>query len=193
MANINNKMSTSLIKPKINRPVFFQRVRLTFFSGKLSQSQVNGFEHILNEWENRGLSDFRWLAYMLGTCYHETAKTIQPIEEYNKGKGRAYGRTVNGHIYYGRGWVQLTWLKNYKTFADLLKVDLVNHPELALDCTIATQILFEGMIKGLFTGRKLSDYFNGDTDWLNARKIINGLDCAEIIGMYGKRFLAALS
>jgi hypothetical protein len=51
---------------------------------------------------------------------------------------------------------------------------------------------------GLYTGKKLADYFNeltiGATDqlWINARKIINGLDCAETIAGYAKVFFAAV-
>jgi hypothetical protein len=38
------------------------------------------------------------------------------------------------------------------------------------------------MMDGWFTGRKLSNYFLGDTaDYVNARKIINGLDQADKI------------
>lgn len=195
-------MATSVTKIKIDRRKFYQNVRQSFFAGKISQMQVDGMDHILNEWENRALTDLRWLSYILATVYHETAKTMQPIEEYGKGKGRAYGRPVNGRIYYGRGFCQLTWPKNYKMFSDLLHIDLLNHPELALDCTVAGHILFEGMIKGLFTGKKLADYFDdkilvdheeNEKKWFNARRIINGIDCAELISVYGKRFYAALN
>ena len=35
----------------------------------------------------------------------------------------------------------------------------------------ATNIMFIGMIKGLFTGKSLANYFNQTTeDWVNARK-----------------------
>ncbi len=44
------------------------------------------------------------LAYVLATTIHETARTMQPIEEYGRGKGRAYGPTG----FWGRGFVQLT-------------------------------------------------------------------------------------
>jgi hypothetical protein len=46
-----------------------------------------------------------------------------------------------------------------------------------------------GMIKGLFTGKKLSDYLT-DTkkDYFNARRIINGLNEAEHIKKYAKDF-----
>jgi putative chitinase len=193
-------MAVSVGTKKINRDVFYKRVRVSVFNGRLSQSQVNGMEAIFNEWESRGLQDYRYLAYMLATCYHETGHTLQPIEEYDKGGNRAYAKPdpTTGKIYFGRGFVQLTWIKNYKTMGNLLGVDLVNHPEKALDLRIATDILFEGMLKGLFTGRKLSDYFNDKPEtkqnpyWLNARRIINGTDRAELIEGYGRTFYAAL-
>ena len=54
-------------------------------------------------------ADLRWLAYILATDYHETAYTMQPIEEYGKGAGYDYGEPdpVTGEIYFGTGLVQL--------------------------------------------------------------------------------------
>lgn len=176
----------------IDRKTFFDHVRKLPFPGTISQSQVAGCIAILEEAERRK-TDFRCLAYMLATAYHETAHTMQPIAEYGRGKGRAYGEPVNGKIYYGRGYVQLTWVKNYEVMGALLKVDLVSNPELALNPGVAAQIMFEGMVRGSFTGKKLSDFFNdAKTDWANARKIINGLDRAEMIASYARQFHGAL-
>jgi putative chitinase len=52
--------------------------------------------------------------------------------------------------------------------------------------------MITGILKGLFTEKKLSDYLNKDTDWINARRIINGLDKAELIAVYAKKFYTAL-
>jgi len=181
----------------INRDNFFAVVRNNLFHGSLKQSQVNGMTAILDEWEkNYSNNDDRFLAYMLATTFHETATTMQPIEEYGKGAGRPYGKPdpVTGKVYYGRGFVQLTWKENYTKFAKLLGADLVNAPELALDLTNATKVMFVGMTKGLFTGKKLGDYFAGTTeDWVNARRIINGVDRAALIAGYGKTFYGAIS
>ena len=113
----------------INRKFFFDHVRCHLFDGKLRQSHVDGFNAILAEWERKyAKKDDRWLAYMLATTHHETDRTMQPIEEYGKGKGRTYGvaDSVTGHTYYGRGFVQLTWKSNYQSMGKKLKVDLVN-------------------------------------------------------------------
>jgi hypothetical protein len=180
----------------IDPRIFFDGVRATLFAGRLSQGQVDGMNAILAEWTRRQLTDLRWLAYMLATVYWETAHTMWPIEEWGKGRGYTYGLSdpVNGQAYYGRGFVQLTWRRNYEVMGRLLKVDLVNRPERALELPIATQILFEGMLRaesgvGDFTGLALEDCFNAATeDWDRARAIINGRDhYAEIAGI-GRQF-----
>src|ERR1044071_1113225 len=107
----------------MNREAFFAAVRHAPFDGRLSQLQVDGMNAILDAWEQRfsqssssavgrpppGTGDRRWLAYMLATTFHETARTMQPIREFGRGRGTRYGTT-----YYGRGFVQLTWEANYR-------------------------------------------------------------------------------
>jgi len=191
----------------MNEKNFYISIRLSLFNGKIKPLQFNGIDAIMDEWNKRQLTDMRWLAYILATVFHETAKTMQPIEEYGKGRNRTYGHRVKHsgkpytdtqNIFYGRGFVQLTWYENYQRFSKLLGVDLINHPELSLDLKISTQILFEGMTRGVsrvgdFTGKSLEDYFNDKKeDWVNARRIINGVDCAVIIASYAKDFYKAL-
>jgi hypothetical protein len=46
-----------------------------------------------------------------------------------------------------------------------------------------------GMRLGSFTGKKLADYIHGGkADYVNARRIINGLDRAQTIAQYATRF-----
>jgi putative chitinase len=163
------------------------------FGTSLSQGQVAGIEAILDEAEKRGTMRAH-LAYMLATVYHETAHTMQPIEEYGRGKGRKYGVPAGpyGRVYYGRGFVQLTWLANYEKAGRKLGIDLVKFPERALELRIATAIMFDGMAEGWFTGKKLSDYDGARYDFINARRIINGTDRAEQIAKYARAFEAAL-
>lgn len=180
----------------INRDRFFPAVRAGVFGGNLTQGQVDGLNAILDGWEaKQELTDLRWLGYMLATTKHETDSTMQPIEEYGHGAGRAYGvpDPQTGKIYYGRGYVQLTWKTNYEKMRAITGADLVNHPEHALDPIIAAIIMFEGMERGLFTGVGLSHYFNAErTDWVNARRIINGTDRAEHIAAIARAFFSAL-
>lgn len=175
--------------PPMNRKEFFDKARSNPFGGALSQSQVEGMTVILDEWDRRRLSDLRQLAYMLATAFHETARTMQPIREYGRGKGMKYGTT-----YYGRGFVQLTWKANYQKAKDRFGEDFVGNPDLALRPDLAAKIMFSGMTEGWFTGKELSDYINADgCDYKGARKIINGTDKAVTIAGYAASFEKAIA
>lgn len=173
---------------------FYDAVRSNLFNGSLSQSQVSGLDTIVSQAAARSVPLVH-LAYILATAFHETAQTMQPIAEYGKGKGRSYGIPDGPYklVYYGRGYVQLTWLKNYQKAGKAVGVDLVQFPERALEPAIAAPIMFDGMQEGWFTGKKLSDYLSGAVkDYVNARRIINGTDKADLIAGHATRFEAAL-
>lgn len=88
--------------------------------------------------------------------------------------GRLGNGRFEGFKYRGRGFVQITGYVNYKKFGELLEVDLNSNPDLAKDVNIGAQILYKGMVDGLFTGRKLSGYINsGKIDYFTAREIVN--------------------
>jgi hypothetical protein len=73
-------------------------------------------------------------------------------------------------------------------------LDLVNNPALALQPGTAYKIMSLGMTRGLFTGKKLPDYLNDEkADYVDARRIINGLDRAELIAGYSEKFEKILS
>lgn len=178
----------------INREKFFNAIRHSPFPGKLNAGQVKGITFILDEWERRKWKDLRWLAYMLATTKWETAHTMLPISEMGS---QAYLRGKKYWPWIGRGFVQLTWKRNYEAMRqgvlDLTGLDIVENPEKAKDIQAAAYIMFEGMLKGTFTTKKLGDYFNDQvTDWHNARKIINGLDKATQIAAIAKEFYADL-
>lgn len=196
----------------INRQIFFNSYRENV--GKLSVIQVEGLNALLAEvekdsyfqvWTNQKINE---LAYMLATVRHETANTFKPIEEfgsdkylekYDTGKlAKALGNTPaddgDGQKYKGRGFVQITGLANYKKASDKLKIDLVKHPEKTLEPSIAYRVMSLGMREGWFTGKKLDDYIPGKfPDFFNARKIINGLDKANVIMSYALVFKEVLS
>lgn len=178
----------------MDRAKFFEGIRNGPFPGKLTTDQVDGIDTLLTVFDEEDIIDLHWRAYMLGTAYHETAHTMQPIAEYGHGHGHKYGIPVNGHVYYGRGYVQLTWDYNYKTMGHILGVDLLNNPDLAMQPDIAGKIMLEGMIHGTFTGKALKDYFHeGHVDFIGARHIINGTDRAKLIAGYAEQFLEDLT
>jgi putative chitinase len=195
----------------IDRPAVLAAVTPTLFAGKLSRQQEEGIHTIISRFEAlRPGGDIRHLAHILATAQHETGRTMQPVHE--KG-GAAYltrmyditgarpalalrmGNTTpgDGVRYAGRGHVQLTWKRNYRDAGAKLGVDLVGNPDRALEPELSADILIRGMTEGWFTGRKLADYLHGATaDWRGARRVVNGLDRADLIAGYAKAYLAAL-
>lgn len=158
--------------------------------GALNERQKAGIAFLLDTlMTDSDITDLRHAAYMLATTKHECAGTWQPIAEYGKGAGKKYGipDPQTKQTYYGRGYVQLTWKENYQAMGQALGVDLVGNPDMAMVPEIAYKIMSRGMRKGSFTGVKLSTYINGDKcDYTLARKIINGLDCANRIAEYAQ-------
>lgn len=149
---------------------------------------------------DKDITNIRWMAYMLATTMHETDRTWLPIEEYGKGGIRPYAKEIEvtdkagkkyKNVYYGRGYVQLTWEKNYKDMSKALELgdELHIHPEKALEPDVAYQILSQGMRNGSFTAKKhkLSDFIIGTSaDYFHARRIINLLDKAQLIQSYAE-------
>lgn len=102
---------------------------------------------------------------MMATVKHECANTWQPIEEYGKGAGHDYGKLASvkgsdGEMYsnnfYGRGFVQLTWVFNYLRLGKALGLGdkLLCHPEKVLELETAYQILSAWMVGGYSANRK---------------------------------------
>lgn len=179
---------------KVDKQFFFENYKKYF--GSLNQEQVDNLNILIDEYDSDdAMERLTFFAYLLATIYHETAATLKPIAEYGKGKNRSYGKpdSETGKTYYGRGFCQLTWRYNYKKLGDLLGIDLENNPDMAMEVSTATKIIFIGMEKGLFTGKKLSNYFTDDkSDFVTARKIINGMDRANLIAGYAKKFMDCL-
>lgn len=194
---------------KFDSDIFFAEVSKRL--GKLSASQQEGLTYLIDKLVSdfNVIADPRQVAYILATAKWETAHTLKPIYEIppksiagdaakieayfnDKYSGRAdLGNTesTDGFTYRGRGYVQLTGRKNYKQIGDVVGVDLETNPDAALSPNTAYTIMTLGMQQGLFTGKSISDYITDDkTDYVNARRVINGTDKAGPISSLAKKF-----
>ncbi len=132
-------------------------------------------------------------AYVIATTEWETARTFKPVRESywwdnQHGFAKAEEMRRNHHNirryfpYYGRGFVQLTWRGNYQRYSNILGIDLVSNPDLAMNPNVSLFILCHGFKHGIFTGRRLEHYVNSkQKDFINARRVINGTDKAREI------------
>jgi len=152
---------------------------------------------ILRVAQEEGLSQEQ-TAYVLATATHENNLGFFP-EELSSGaqyEGRSdlgNNQPGDGVRFKGRGYVQITGRRNYADWSQRLGIDLVNNPELAADKDIAAQILVIGMRDGTFTGRSLGQYVNeNQSDFTNARRVVNGTDKASLFAGTAQRYNGAL-
>lgn len=158
---------------------------------KYVQLQVDSINAIICNCNRSSLTKEQ-ICYVFATAYHEAYNPsipnsrITPIKEFG---GESYLKSKRYYPYFGRGFVQLTWLENYRKQGLRIGADLVNNPDKVLDVEISADILAWGMKHGDFTGKKLSDYINAEKkDYINARRIINGTDKKELIASYAVKF-----
>ena len=190
------------------------------FGPRLSQPQVTGIEAILDACFRYGVDDPHHVCYILANVYRETGGYMFPIKETvyashkdkNPSDKTVIARLNKAYVagklpwvknpywengWFGRGQLQITHKSNYEKMGKRLDVDLVSHPEKALDPNISADIAVVGMSEGLFTGKKLSDYkFPDDVEnppAENPRRIVNGKDGTdEQVAGYYRTFYAAM-
>ncbi|MEM7296007.1 MAG: carboxypeptidase [Pseudomonadota bacterium] len=132
-------------------------------------------------------------AYVLATAYWETARTMEPVreafwlgDEWRKANLRYYP-------WYGRGFVQLTWERNYHKAGAKLDLDLTTDPDKVMEPETSAAILVLGMQQGWFTGKKLDDYITLQrSNYRGARRIVNGTDKAAAIAEIAREYEESL-
>ena len=150
---------------------------------KLTKAQGDAVRLLVLECEKQGITDARQIAYVLATVYHECR--FKSIKEIRAQPGTVVYKMQQRYWpsgFYGRGFSQLTWRKNYQKFSPVVGVDLVKNPDMALVPQIGAKIIIHGMRRAMFTGKDLDNYFNPTTtDWFNARRIVNGVFRAQMV------------
>lgn len=181
---------------------FFASVRSSFVP--LEKPQVEGFEAILKAMTGWPLS---WTAYGLATAWHETDAKMQPVREahwlseaWRKNNLKRYWP------HYGRGYVQITWLKNYEWLdkasaaAGLTKPgEVLADLDLAMRPDIAALALRLGLEEGRYDaqGKRIADRLPAAgraarDQYVKARYLVNIQDKAGEIADYALKFEHAL-
>jgi len=174
---------------------FLLRTNQSNSAGNYDFSTKQGTQKaIFSECRKKGLTLNYQIAYVLATVEHETAKTFQPVREAFWLTEDWRRKNLKYYPYYGRGYVQITHDYNYQKYSNILGADLLRSPDLVMQPKNALFILIDGMAKGRFTGKRLGEYVNGSqTDFLRARRVVNGNDKAHHIANLAESWLGKMS
>lgn len=190
----------------MDRAIFFATIRRKS-GAPLTPSQVSGMGAILDIIAGSPLA---WAAYMLATAWHETNAKMIPVREAYWLSEDWRKRNLRYYPWYGRGYPQITWEANYiRADKELAAAGLIKPGELLADLDIALLptpaafIMRKGMEDGWFTKSKDGKVYNlarmlpkkgvaTRDQYMQARRIINGMDKADLVEDYAQWFERAL-
>lgn len=191
----------------MDRAKFYATFKAKAKLSRLTPELVSGMEAVLDVCEGLPLA---WQAYMLATAWHETNGKMLPVREAYWLSEAWRKRNLRYYPHYGRGYVQITWFPNYDradqelSAAGLIKrFDLRDNLDRAMEPKLAAFIMRQGMTEGWFTqskdgqrytlARMLPDHGVATRDqYMQARRIINGMDKADLIEDYAQWFERSL-
>ena len=130
----------------------------------------------------------RWRERLNGR-FSENARQPKKLANlvYHSILGNGDEASGDGWTYRGWGLVQITGKDNFRKFG--VNADSA----VSITPADAARVLFDGMIAGLFTGKKLADYdVPGGFDFVGARRIVNGQAQAAKYAENAQRWLDAL-
>lgn len=155
--------------------------------------QLGDTRLIVSECLKRGAT-LQQAAYILATARWETAHTMKPVQEAFWLSDAWRRKNLRYYPWHGRGYVQLTWQRNYVFAGKKLDRDLTTDPEAVMEPTIAAEILVVGSLDGWFTSHNLRQHVNASkTDYVQARRVINGTDKAAPIADLACQYESALT
>lgn len=189
----------------MNYTKFFERLRGTKQFPALTARQTQGMATIIDVWAQWYQLRFpiEFLAAALAQIGRETGYRMVPVMETFASTPEAAAQILerafvrgqlpwvskrywlpdsNGEIWIGRGDIQITLKPNYTKLRKAIKeaydidIPLDVDPDLALDPVTSAVITFEGMTKGLFTSKKLEDFYSKGKkmDYVGQRAVVNG-------------------
>lgn len=179
----------------INRKTFFAEYKTNLDPNRsLDSKEISAIDEFIDYVDaNIAKMQMNQWAYFFATVFHETNATFLPVREAYWISEDWRKKNLRYYPYYGRGFVQITWLKNYQYYSKTMGEDFVKFPDLMMVAKYSFRSSLDGFMNGTFTGKKISDYVNKDkTDYVGARRVINGTDKAQLIAKYAQLFEAVL-
>jgi len=136
----------------------------------VSENISNAWPDIYAALEARGIATQAVCAAAIATVAIETASTFQPVREafwFDEDWRRT---NLRYYPFYGRGYIQLTWESNYRTYSEALGVDLLDNADLAMDPSVAAKVF------AAFFAQSGAAAAAERHDWAECRRLVQGAD-----------------
>lgn len=161
--------------PVIEKRVFDKIKFLSFYKNQPNEQDASiCYDALQKALTELGIYTDLVLVGALATARVEVGRNFKPIEEYASGilyeNRKDLGNTTigDGKLYKGRGYIQLTGKANYTTYGEKLNLDLLTHPEMALELEVAAKVL------ACYFKDRGCDVACNNKDWVKVRKLVNG-------------------
>lgn len=139
------------------------------------------------------------LAYLLATVDYQTGGTFSAASEERLPFGvntpeDIVAQNLRAAGFHGRGYSGLRGKDAYIGLSQVVGQDLVNNPGKLANPQVSYNVLIEGVMNGLFTGKRLDDYINAQkSDFYNARNVMDiSHNGAKDIMVLANRYLEEL-
>lgn len=182
----------------VGKPKVALQRDFAFHRRKTDQNRATTVPSIIEAARDRQLTTAQ-IAYILATAEHES-DSFRTLEEYSDGN-QYDGRTDLGNTspgdgarFKGRGYAQLTGRLNYTRYSDITGLQLLKFPVVLMNRpALSVFVIVDGMMRGIYTGRRLDEFVNtSKQDFVNARRVVNGLDRADKIAAQANDWLRTL-
>lgn len=151
---------------------FWSAQEIATASGCPPESVPLNWPEIVVALDARGIADRATQIAAIGNIAIETASTFAPVREAFWLDEEWRRENLDYYPWYGRGYIQLTLESNYTAAGDALELDLEDNPDLALDPTVAAQVL--AWYFATHGGGPLIPEAARRGDWTEVRRLVQG-------------------
>jgi hypothetical protein len=154
----------------VDKAIFFKHMT-DFHGGHLSQSQVTGYNAIIDGWD---LSSKKDLVHALSVAYFNSGGSMEPVRElggkdyyinkywHNKRIRQQLGNrgVQDAYNFYSRGYFPVTGYDEYANYSGITGIDFTVNPDVVLVPQVSASILYLQLKNKEINLKDYSKYFS---------------------------------
>lgn len=160
--------STPFVPPESDPWEYWDAATIAAATGCPERVIAEHWPTLFRELDRRGIGDYDVQMACIGTTAIETASTFAPVREAFWLSEGWRSQHLRYYPWYGRGFIQLTWEYNYRTYGAATGYDLLSVPDTALEPDPAAAVMAEYFVaRGVATAAQ-------QHNWPEVRRRVQG-------------------